>query len=283
MSSTDSKFRLLNRLLAECQRHVERLDRADSITLQKEVSELIKSDLRSLDQEIMKVKSSAELEDKEALKMNTLNRLGEYEHQLRQLKTTSRQAILNTKKRIESSEKKNREELFGRTIKHDQEFIEQFELKQRGMHRGQQDEAILRASSDVTDALRRTTTLMQQELEKSTISATMLAESSRTLNGTYSEYQSLGDLVKISKKVISQLEASDWLDRIMLLLGLGFFCLVVLYIIKKRTWDVGISWVGWLTQKKTRQAAQRAVEKTVEQVVTQTVTALPSVVFRDEL
>lgn len=52
MNSIDSKFRSLNRLTAECQRHIERLDRVDSLTLQKEVSDLIKSDLRSLEQEI---------------------------------------------------------------------------------------------------------------------------------------------------------------------------------------------------------------------------------------
>lgn len=40
----------------------------------------------------------------------------------------------------------------------------------------QQDEAVLRASSDVTEALKRTSTLMQQELEKSTFSASMLGK-----------------------------------------------------------------------------------------------------------
>lgn len=40
--------------------------------------------------------------------------------------------------------------------------------------RSQQDEAVLRASTDVTEALKRTSTLMQQELEKSSFSASML-------------------------------------------------------------------------------------------------------------
>ena len=35
-------------------------------------------------------------------------------------------------------------------------------------------ESLLRASTDVTEALRRTSTLMQQELEKSTYTTTML-------------------------------------------------------------------------------------------------------------
>ncbi|KAG1445025.1 hypothetical protein G6F56_010061 [Rhizopus delemar] len=185
MNSIDSKFRSLNRLTAECQRHIERLDRVDSLTLQKEVSDLIKSDLRSLEQEIAKVKSTAEEEDKEALKMKTFNRLGEYENQLRHLQTTSRQAILNSKRRINDLEKRNRDELFGRTVKHNEAFIEQFELKQRGVQRSQQDDALLRASTDVTEALRRTSSLMQQELEKSTLSATMMAKS--TISRTFAK------------------------------------------------------------------------------------------------
>lgn len=76
------------------------------------------------------------------------------------------------------------------------------------------------------------------------------AESSKTLSSTFNEYQNLGSLVHISKRVITQLEASDWFDRLLLVLGLLLFCGVVFYIIKKRTWDVGISWVSWLSQTK---------------------------------
>ncbi|KAG1057061.1 hypothetical protein G6F43_001085 [Rhizopus delemar] len=275
MNSIDSKFRSLNKLTAECQRHIERLDHVDSMTLQKEVLDLIKSDLRCLEQEIAKVKLAAEEEDKETSKMKMLNRLSEYENQLRQLQTASRQATLDSKKRINDLEKRNREELFGRTIKHDASFVEQFELKQRGIQRSHQDDAVLRASSDVTEALRRTSTLMQQELEKSTLSATMLAESSKTLSSTHSEYQNLGFLVNISKRVITELESSDWMDRILLLFGLTLFCLVVLYIIKKRTWDVGISWISWLTRKKTRAVA--------DQVITKTISTIPTTVIREEL
>lgn len=77
-----------------------------------------------------------------------------------------------------------------------------------------------------------------------------LAESSKTLSSTYSEYQNMNGLLNISKRVITQLEASDWFDRLLLLFGLLLFSFVVLYIIKKRTYDVGISWLSWLTQTK---------------------------------
>ncbi|CAO3624479.1 unnamed protein product [Mucor hiemalis] len=265
MSTIETKFRSLSKLAAECQRQVERLYHVDSITVQKEVADLIKSNIRCLEQDIEVVKQLAEEEDREASKIAILNRLGEYENQLRQLQVNSRQSILRSKKRVDEQEKKDREELFGvgRRI-NGKSFTEQYELKQRGAQRGQHDESVLRASSDVTEALKRTSTLMQQELEKSTFSASMLAESSKTLSSTYTEYQNLGSLVHISKRVITQLEASDWFDRLLLLFGLLLFCSVVLYIIKKRTWDVGISWVSWLTQtKKSKSGAITAITKTI--------------------
>ena len=91
------------------------------------------------------------------------------------LQVNSRQSILRSRKRVEQQEQKDREELFGMGKRvNGKTFTEQYELKQRGTQRGQQDEAILRASSDVTEALKRTSTLMQQELEKSSFSASML-------------------------------------------------------------------------------------------------------------
>ncbi|KAI9362399.1 Sec20-domain-containing protein [Pilaira anomala] len=251
MSSIETKFRSLSKLAAECQRQVESLYFVDSTTVQKEVTELIKTNIRRLEQDIKVVRLLAEEEDRESSKLAILNRLQEYENQLKQLQASSRQSILRSKKRVAESEKRNRQELFGigkRT--NGKSFTEQFELKQRGVQRGQQDEQVLRASTDVTEALKRTSTLMQQELEKSTFSASMLAESSKTLSSTFNEYQNLGSLVHISKRVITQLEASDWFDRLLLVLGLLLFCGVVFHIIKKRTWDVGISWVSWLSQTK---------------------------------
>jgi protein transport protein SEC20 len=80
------------------------------------------------------------------------------------------------------------------------------------------------------------------------------------MNSTYSEYQNFGSLLTLSKSIITKLEAADWLDRIFLLLGLLFFVSVVIYIIKKRTWDVGISWATWLMGKGGKTAAKVATQ-----------------------
>lgn len=102
----------------------------------------------------------------------------------------------------------------------------------------------------------------------------------------------------ISKRVITQLEASDWFDRLLLLFGLSLFCLVVLYIIKKRTYDVGISWISWITQtKKSKQivttvttsiiAASPTVSEppaqTLVDYVIETVSPVITEAIRDEL
>ncbi|KAF7722933.1 hypothetical protein EC973_002565 [Apophysomyces ossiformis] len=242
----ETRFRTLSRLAAECQRHIDRLEKVDSITIQQEVAALIRDDIRRFEADVQAIKQLADEAERESSKLQILGRLGEYETQLQSLRISSRQAIVQSKQRVDQQEKKNREELFGLgNHTNGESFTERYELKQRGL-RGSADETILRASSDVTEALKRTSTLMQQELEKSAYSATMLADSSKTLAGTYAEYQNFGSLMTISRRLISQLENSDLLDRILLLVGVVIFCLVVLYIVKKRTWDVGISWMSWL-------------------------------------
>lgn len=83
--------------------------------------------------------------------------------------------------------------------------------------------------------------------------------------------------MQISKRVITQLEKSDWFDRILLLFGLLLFCSVVLYIIKKRTWDVGISWVSWLSQTK------KSKQQAVLDAVTKTIVVEPSTILIDTI
>ncbi|KAG0167159.1 hypothetical protein DFQ28_006240 [Apophysomyces sp. BC1034] len=169
----EARFRTLSKLAAECQRHIDRLGKVDSITLQQEVAALIRDDIRRLEVDVQAIKQLADEADRELSKLQILNRLSEYETQLQSLRVLSRQTILRSKQRVDQQEKKNREELFGLATHADgKSFTEQYELRQRGSGGG--NEAILRASSDVTEALRRTSTLMQQELEKSTYSATML-------------------------------------------------------------------------------------------------------------
>ncbi|CAG8604488.1 6924_t:CDS:2, partial [Racocetra fulgida] len=132
---------------------------------------------------------------------------------LHRLQASIRRAVLTSKQNIEREAKIEREMLLG--------------------------------PSDVTDALRRTTQLMQQEIERSAYSAKILDESSRALKSTYSEYRGFSSVLRGSKQLITKLEQIDWTDRLLILFGLLVFVLVVLYILKKRVWNTGFGWMSW--------------------------------------
>ncbi|KAI9313280.1 Sec20-domain-containing protein [Dichotomocladium elegans] len=264
--SADAKFRALSKRAAECQRQIARLSVVDSIRLREETASQIRDNLREIEQDIKAVQQIADLEDEETTRKAILSKLKEYDTQFQQLQSSSRTSLWGSKRRLDMQEQQMRMELFGRQRDGDNDY-EQYELKSR-RNRGQ-DESLLRAHTDVTDALRRTATQLQQELEKSSISTDILADSSRSLHLTYTEYQNFGSLLTISKRLVGQLETADWIDRLSLLFGLLVFITVVLYIIKKRTYDVGISWVSFIIGKHEK-AATIAVSKTADAFTTTT-------------
>lgn len=51
-----------------------------------------------------------------------------------------------------------------------------------------------------------------------------------------------------SKQLITALEKSDWMDRLLILAGLAFFILVVLFILKQRIVDRGLRVALWWTR-----------------------------------
>ena len=58
-------------------------------------------------------------------------------------------------------------------------------------------------------------------------------------------YTMFGTLLDTSKTLVTALEKSDWLDRLLILSSLAFFLLVVAYILKKRIIDKGIWLAFW--------------------------------------
>ena len=106
----------------------------------------------------------------------------------------------------------------------------------------------MQANSDVTDALRRTISLMQSELERSVLSTQLLDESTATLRSTSLQHDTLNTVMSTSKHLVTALEKSDWLDRILILSGFAFFILVVLFILKQRVVDRGLRIAFWWTR-----------------------------------
>ena len=106
----------------------------------------------------------------------------------------------------------------------------------------------MKTNSDVTDALRRTVSLMQAELERSVLTTQMLDSSTATLRSTSFQHDTLNSVMSTSKQLITALEKSDWLDRILIISGFVFFLLVVLFILKQRIVDRGFKIAFWWTK-----------------------------------
>ena len=106
----------------------------------------------------------------------------------------------------------------------------------------------MKTNSDVTDALRRTVSLMQAELERSVLTSQMLDSSTATLRSTSLQHDTLNSVMSTSKQLITALEKSDWLDRILIISGFIFFLLVVLFILKQRIIDRGLKIAFWWTR-----------------------------------
>lgn len=74
----------------------------------------------------------------------------------------------------------------------------------------------------------------------------MVDESSKTLKETVHEYQTYDEVLKRGKNLITKLNQADWIDRLLIGFGLLLFSLVVMYILKKRIADRGVSLISYL-------------------------------------
>ncbi|KAF8637923.1 hypothetical protein AX17_002544 [Amanita inopinata Kibby_2008] len=143
------------------------------------------------------------------------------------LRQESRAALLASKKAIDSQSRSRREELLCSSGAADQ----------RVPNEKVTDDALMKTHNDVTEALRGTINLMQGELERSVLSTQILDASSASLRETSSTHDTLTNLTGTSKQLITALEKSDWLDRLLIISAFASFLLVVLFIVKQRVID----------------------------------------------
>merc|ERR1712093_211035 len=155
------------------------------------------------------------------------------------LRKDIREATLTSKRRIDSTHaSSHREELFKSSAKAAPITAGQKGDKPRT--EASKDDELMSATSNVTDGLRRTRQMMEQELERSSLTSQMLERSSQTLQLTSNQYTSFSDILNASKTLITPLEKADTLDRLLLLAALVFFLLVCLLIVKRRIIDRGL-------------------------------------------
>ncbi|KAH7103487.1 Sec20-domain-containing protein [Auriculariales sp. MPI-PUGE-AT-0066] len=150
---------------------------------------------------------------------------------LAQMRREMRSALLASKRAIDASSRDARAQLFaGRRARQTDTTT----------GKSTSDEAVLDASQQVTDGLRRTMALMTTELERSGLSTQMLKSSTATLASTTTQHDVLTDLLGTSKSLVKALERSDWLDRLLIMSALAFFALVCAFILKQRIVDRSI-------------------------------------------
>ncbi|GAA6038357.1 hypothetical protein JCM8097_007608 [Rhodosporidiobolus ruineniae] len=109
-----------------------------------------------------------------------------------------------------------------------------------------QDDALMSATSDVTEGLRRTLQLMQQEVDRSLVSNELLQSQTQTMQLTTDEYSTLSSLLSTSKNLITSLERADVVDRLLLFGAFAFFAAVCAHIFKKRVLDRGVRVASFL-------------------------------------
>ncbi|RHZ86669.1 hypothetical protein Glove_48g65 [Diversispora epigaea] len=235
-----SLFENLNKRQLEIEEKITRLKNVLNLITQQELSAEIRGSIKELGKLIDAVKLIAEEQEKEKDKNAILQRLQRNEELHKQLQASHRRAILTSKQNIEREAKIEREMLLGRGDSG--RNLNVFEMRNRNLT---SEDTLIHSAKDVTESLRRTTELMQQEIERSAYSAKILDESSKTLKTTFSEYRGFASVVRGSKQLITKLEQIDWTDRLLIIFGLLVFSLVVLYILKKRVWDTGFGWISW--------------------------------------
>ncbi|KAF8586367.1 Sec20-domain-containing protein [Ramaria rubella] len=210
-------------------------DFTGSLATQQQHAAELREDLETFARNVKALTSLAEDQERERERREVAHRAQQFAASLDQMRKDTRVALLTSKRAIDSLTLSNKEELL-----------------QSGMFEKASDEksgdALINTSNDVTEALRRTIGLMQGELERSVLSSQMLEQSSANLRSTTAVHDTLTTLLSTSKHLITALEKSDWLDRLLILAAVAFFFLVVIFILKQRVMDKGLRIAFWWTR-----------------------------------
>ncbi|KAL5522741.1 hypothetical protein ACEPAG_8759 [Sanghuangporus baumii] len=209
------------------------------LSLQQRLAAELKEDLDAFVKQIEILEIRAEEVPRKSERSAVQELVDEFRESSARIRKDMRAALLYSKKTIDLQAKSNREDLFvGAAPLSDSRNVEDKAT----------DDSLMKASNDVTEALRRTIGLMQSELERSVLSHQILEESTATLHKTSIQHDVLFAATHTSRQLITALERADWLDRLLVLAALAFFFLVVLFILKQRILDRGIRLAFWWTQ-----------------------------------
>ncbi|KAF8551833.1 Sec20-domain-containing protein [Imleria badia] len=176
------------------------------------------------------------------------------------LRKDSRAAVLASKRAIDAHSRSQREELLRSPSVREQVTPSNEKVT---------EDVLMKANNNVTEALQRTIGLMQKELEQSVLSSQLLESSTVNLQSASQTHDTLNLLISTSKQLVTALEQTDWLDRVLIISALVFFVLVVLFVLKQRILDRGLRIAFWWTRfvPGIGGSRARATGGTVEEVV----------------
>ncbi|KAK7203175.1 Sec20-domain-containing protein [Myxozyma melibiosi] len=103
----------------------------------------------------------------------------------------------------------------------------------------------LRAAEDATQSLRRTHTLLEAEIARSSLSLDVLDSSNATLRKLERQYSAFDVVLGASRKVIAVLEQADKWDRIYMLASLAFLLVVVTWVLWRRVLKGPVKLILW--------------------------------------
>ncbi|TFK26623.1 Sec20-domain-containing protein [Coprinopsis marcescibilis] len=217
-------------------------DCAGPLSVQQELAEELREDLAAFARQIENLDAMLDDQKGERARRELNSVVQGFKGALSELRIAMRAAVLTSKQAIDSQKRSQKDELF-----HYNGISESEKQAQMGNEKFGED-ALMRANADVTDALRRTIESMQAELEKSVLSNQLLEQSTAALRSTSTQHDTLSNVIETTKHIVTALEKSDWLDRVLLISAFAFFILVVLFILKQRLLDRGIQMVFWWTR-----------------------------------
>lgn len=233
----------------------------------------VREDIEGLAKQIEELDVLVDDHRTERAKRELRRRVEVFRDSLVNLRKDSRAALLASKHAIDLQSRSQREELLRSPAIREKSSSSSGEKVT--------EDALMKANHDVTDALQRTLGLMQKELERSVLSTQLLESSTATLQSASTMHDTLDLIIGTSKELITTLEKTDWLDRILIISGLVFFGLVVVFILKQRIIDRGLRiaffWTRLLpsSSSSTRAVVQKAAEVvTTASATTTTVSAV---------
>ncbi|KAI0349700.1 Sec20-domain-containing protein [Trametes cingulata] len=208
------------------------------LTLQQQYAAELRDDLDAFARQIETLDVAVEDQRTERARRELRQVVEEFKATLARLKKDMRAAVLASKRAIDLQQASRREELLRSSAVREKQTLNEKVT----------EDALMKANNDVTEALQRTIGLMQGELERSVLSTQLLESSTAALKSTSTTHDVLSSLMSTSKHLITALEKSDWLDRLLILAALAFFVLVVLFILKQRLVDRGLRIALWWTR-----------------------------------